>query len=359
MIRNQLTPGDVTRLIRYFAAIADVPDPTARGYAPTPLPPRPTAERIAQGKQAFIDRACITCHEFGGIALGDQSRDALMDAVKDSAFAPNLMYVRDRVRPEIVIDWIVDPKSVVAAATMPILGVPRADAAAIRAFLFYGDPGPTEPALAARALMALPPAADHPVGWSEVKEKVLGHVCVHCHMNDHELDQGPGNRGGLGYPGVGLSFRTYERTVWGAIDLAPRAYRPGGHRSSDGPVHRYSVLQTRPGDPMPRLLLALVTRRLENRRDYQQPLEQRALPGYDPDVLGMPLGLPALTDQQIGIVRAWIEQGCPGPTEVTGKPGFTDGFLVPDGPIAENQGCELRAPADPPPAWNTAPRPTD
>ncbi len=359
MIRNQLTPGDVTKLIRYFAAVGDVPDPTAPGYTPTPPPPRPTAERIAQGKQAFIDRACTTCHEFGGVPLGDQSRAALLAAVKDAAFAPNLMYVRDRVRPEIVVDWIVDPKSVEAAATMPNFAVPRAEAEAIRDFLFYGDPGPAEPARDARALLALPPAADHEVGWSEVKEKVLGHVCVHCHMNDHELDQGPGNRGGLGYPGIGLSFRTYERTVWGAFDVGRNAYRPGGRRSSGHNGRRYSVMETRPGDPMPRLLLVLVARRLENQRDDQPPLEHRALPGFGPDVLGMPLGLPALTDEQIGIVRAWIEQGCPGPTEVTGKPGFTDGFLVPDGPIAKNQGCELRAPADPPPAWNTAPRPHD
>ena len=67
--------------------------------------------------------------------------------------------------------------------------------------------------------------------------------------------------------------------------------------------------------------------------------------------LGMPLGLPAMTDEQFGILRAWIEQGCPGPTKVTGRPDKDDGFLVPDGPIKKNKGCELRAPADPPPKW--------
>src|SRR3972149_4850714 len=62
-------------------------------------------------------------------------------------------------------------------------------------------------------------------------------------------------------------------------------------------------------------------------------------------VMGMPMGYPSMTDEELGILRAWIEQGCPGPTAVTGKPGFTDGFLVPDGPIRGNPGCQLRRPA--------------
>ncbi len=242
-----------------------------------------------------------------------------------------------------MVDWIVDPLVVQAAATMPAFAVPRAEAEAIRDFLYFGDPGQPEPALAARALMALPPAVDHDVDWAEVKERVLGHVCVHCHMNDHELDNGPGTKGGLGYPGIGLAFRTYERIVWGAVDKNSQ--------------RRYSVMQTRRGDAMPRLLLALVARRVEHRRDNLQPFEHRELPGFTDDVLGMPMGLPTLSDEQIGIVRKWIEQGCQGQDEITGKAGFTDGFLVPDGPIGKNQGCELRAPAATPPEWNTAPRP--
>ncbi len=70
MIRNQLTTAEIVSVIRYFAAIADVPDPAAADYRPTPLPPRPTAERIAAGKATFIARACPACHLYGYVDLG-------------------------------------------------------------------------------------------------------------------------------------------------------------------------------------------------------------------------------------------------------------------------------------------------
>ncbi len=188
--------------------------------------------------------------------------------------------------------------------------------------------------------MALPPSVDREVSWAEVKQRVLGVVCVHCHMNDHEKDAGPGNRGGLGFAGVELSFRTYERAVWGAA-------------GTDGV--RYSVFETLPGESLPRILQGLLLRRAENRRDLLAPFADRERPDFADGLFGMPLGLPALDDEEIGIVRAWIDQGCPGPTQVTGRAGFTDGLLVPDGPIAVNRGCGLRAPADPPPKWSSAP----
>jgi hypothetical protein len=38
-------------------------------------------------------------------------------------------------------------------------------------------------------------------------------------------------------------------------------------------------------------------------------------------------------------------------------PGIDDGYLVPDGPVAPNRGCSLRAPSAERPAWATAPPP--
>ena len=69
-----------------------------------------------------------------------------------------------------------------------------------------------------------PPPAPRYVSWADVKEQVLGHVCVHCHMNDHEKDTGPGNLGGLGYKGDGLAMRTYEMLVRGAVDEKGQRY---------------------------------------------------------------------------------------------------------------------------------------
>jgi len=157
-------------------------------------------------------------------------------------------------------------------------------------------------------------------------------------MNDHEKDTGTGNQGGFGYAGKGLALRTYEMAMRGAL-------LPGGKR--------YSVFQALPGEKWPRALETMLIRKVENRRDLVPAFADRDRPAHDQGLLGMPLGLPAMTDEEIAILRRWIEAGCPGPTRVTGKAGFTDGFLVPDGPAARNHGCAVRAPEEPPPAWAT------
>jgi hypothetical protein len=250
--------------------------------------------------------------------------------------APDLRFARDRIAPDTLVRWIENPAGVWPKATMPALGLSAGDAELVADFVRCAPIELGGPSLRFDA----PPAADHFVSWAEVKEKVLGHVCVHCHMNDHEKDTGPGNHGGLGYAGKGLAMRTYEMLVHGASE-------------SD---QRYSVLVPREGEARPRLLQVLLDRRVENdARDRQTAGDLHAALPYPGGLLGMPLGLPAVSDEDYGLVAKWIDEGCPGPTEVTGMPGTTDGFLVPDGPIAKNTGCELRDPVEPPPPWATRP----
>ncbi len=344
MIRNKLTADDIRALARYFAAIADVPDP----YGPDvrrrrhARRRRPAATRIASGKRKFVAAGCPSCHVFGNIDFGtDVNAEFLLAMREQSLLSPNLRFARERLWPEMIVEWILDPQSLAPGTKMPTPELAREDAELIRVFLLYADPGQLARPVNASLARKLPPPASHDVTWADVKHRVLGKVCVHCHMNDHEKDTGPGNLGGLGFARRGLSFRTYERSVWGAAD-------------DDG--KRYSVFEPLPGETLPRILEVVVRRRVENRRDYLLPFADRVLPSYDDGLLGMPMGLPALTDEEIGILRKWIEVGCPGPTEVTGRPGFTDGFLVPDGPIEPNSGCELRTPSDPSPPWSSAPR---
>lgn len=350
MLRNRLDAAERSALARYFAAIADVPyddaapaatpaaSPAATSAATAPATPPPSPERIAAGRARFVAFGCPRCHAVGNLALGTTpgSDETTHDA---ALLAPNLRFVRERVRPDILIDWILDPTRVLPGTAMPRSDATRADAELIADFLRHVDlEVPPAPPLRASAL---PPPARDPVSWAEVKERVLGRVCVHCHMNDHEKDQGAGNTGGLGFAGVGLSFRTYERTVAGA-------------RGPDGT--RHSVLTALPGEALPRIITALVQRRDEARRDFVALGDDHARPPHPgPDhLLGMPLGLPPLPDDEIALLLRWLADGCPGPTEVTGRPGFSDGYLVPDGPIAENQGCALRAPAETRPAWAVA-----
>ncbi len=133
-------------------------------------------------------------------------------------------------------------------------------------------------------------------------------------------------------------MRTYETLVHGAIDKKTS--------------QRYSVLVPRNGETMAPILLAMLRRRVEGVRDHVPAFADYERPHYPVyDSPGMPLGLPAMTDEEIGILARWIEEGCPGPTKITGVAGVNDGFLVPDGPIEKNSGCEVREPSKTRPKW--------
>ena len=127
----------------------------------------------------------------------------------------------------------------------------------------------------------------------------------------------------------------------------------------DDPSTRCSVLEPREPGGVPPIIEAMMRRRHEELRDFVPAMHDHERPDYpDASVLpGMPMGLPHIPDEEVALVRTWIAQGCPGPTEVTGMPGITDGFLVPDGPIEVNTGCGVRAPSEERPEWSTHPAP--
>lgn len=343
MIRHRLNKDELRAVVRYFAAKASAADPYAPGYTPPTLPPKPEKAHIEEGKKLFVARGCPACHQFGNVefgAPGEQNKNAGF-AVK---LAPNLRFVRERTHPEVLLDWMILPQQLAPGTWMPPMGVTREDAKKIRDFLLWSDP-----ALRTNTLPqpSLPPAVKHPVSYEEMKEEVLGRTCVHCHMNDYEKDDGPGNGGGFGYKGTRLAMRTYEALVHGAVDEQGK---------------RYSVLVPAPGKTIPPILESMLRRRTEEARDHLQPGQDRERPHYPQTPPGMPMGLPSMSDQQFGILRAWIEQGCPGPTKVSGRAFVTekggiqtavnDGFLVPDGPLKKNKGCELREPEIPRPLWS-------
>lgn len=342
MIRHRLDEGEIRAVVRYFAAMAPAADPYAPGYQPPALPPKPTAARVEEGKKLFVGRGCPSCHAFGNLDMGIPPGQ-LKTSGEAASLAPNLRFVRDRTHPEVLIDWLRDPQRVSPGTLMPPMNLSRDEATLVRDFMLGADPG-----LDARPLPEpqLPPAVNRAVPYEEMKEAVLGKVCVHCHMNDHEKDLGPGQGGGFGYAGVKLAMRTYEALVAGAVDAKGQ---------------RYSVLVPRPGEAVPSILASMLKRRVEEGRDHVEPGHDHERPHYPAGAPGMPMGLPSMSDEQFGILRAWIEQGCQGPTRVTGrdyvtrkgvKEAMRDGFLVPDGPLKKNRGCEVRAPEQPRPAWS-------
>jgi cytochrome c2 len=335
MIRHHLSDADIHAIARYFAAVVDAPDP----YAPDTKPPdlgHKDPARVEKGKKLFLERGCPACHTFGNLDTG-VPRAALEGARSANSLAPNLRFANERTRPDVIVAWLMNPAQITPGTLMPPSGLTREDAELIRDFLFFGDPQlhPTPATL----VPAPPKLLDRPVPYEEMKSRTLGKVCVHCHMNDFEKDTGPGNKGGFGYKGIGLAMRTYEALVNGAV-------------GADG--KRYSVLVPKKGDTLAPVLTAMLQRRIEEQRDHVPAFEDYERPAYPkvPDApLGMPMGLPSMTDEEISILATWIAQGCKGPDKVLGKPGVNDGLLVQDGPLHKNAGCELRPPEKPRPKW--------
>jgi cytochrome c2 len=337
MPRLNLSAADRRAIVRYFAATAEVADPYESRVETNA---RPSAEHIAEGKALFLERGCVTCHSYGNVDTGKSAED-LTGGAAAARMAPNLRFAGDRMHRDVLVAWIEEPALLKEDTAMPDMGLTHAEAQRVADFLIGGDPelDETPPVVRPNA----PPPVDRPVGWAEVKEKVLGRICVHCHMNAHERDLGPGHEGGFGWPGSELAMRTYETLVHGAVD------RETGER--------YSVLQPREEGQLPPLIEVMLDRRVEELRDRVEPFEDYERPPHPDTRPGMPMGLPSIPDDEIAIVRGWIAAGCPGPTEVTGMPGIDDGFLVPDGPIAKNEGCELRPPSADRPEWSTQPPP--
>ena len=336
MIRHHLSDDDIKAVARYFAAVANAPDPYAPGYKAPDLGARPPQSRIDQGKQLFLSRGCNACHTYGNLATG-MPRAALEGARAMNELAPNLRFVKDRTRPDVLVAWLQNAPQITPGTVMPPSGMTRDEAELVRDFLFFGDP---ELHAAPPTYAVVPPKIlAREVPYEEMKARTLGKVCVHCHMNDYEKDTGPGNKGGFGYHGIGLAMRTYEALVNGAV-------------GADG--KRYSVLVPRKGETLPAVVAAMLQRRVEEQRDHVPAFEDYERPGYPkspPAILGMPMGLPSMTDEEISILATWIAQGCKGPTTTWGEAGVNDGLLVRDGPLKKNAGCEQRPPEHPRPKW--------
>lgn len=229
--------------------------------AKVPPTPAPDPKNLEKGERVFKG-TCIACHPFGGRSTAGIDQ------------GPDLMWTRDRMNPDVAAAWIKDPRALSPASTMVSFGLSDADVIAVRDFVYLADPK-AEPA---PPMHAPPEPVARAVAWAEVEEKVFGKICRHCHM-DPKVNQGragPGNAGGFGYPATGIDLESYEGVVAAKDRLAP----------------------------------ALLRRRLEAQRDAVSP-GTRAQVLTRPEKPGMPLGLPPIPDEDLAIVLAWIDQGCP------------------------------------------------
>lgn len=248
----------------------------------TPTPALPSDDRtLAEGRRLVEELGCGLCHARGGDVLPVQPLRVPLDAetlARGIALAPDLAQVGTRVRRDRLVAWLLDPRALDPNTAMPALPRTRTEAVSVAAWLLYAPVIP-------RAVHAPParlPLLARRVTFAEVQARVFRRSCWHCHSEPdfNEGDGGPGNTGGLGFTGRGLS-------------LASAAAVRSGARGDDGT--RHSVLSsTESGTP--RLVEVLLAR-------------QREEAGEVTPLRGMPLGLSAVSAEDVQLVESWIAGG--------------------------------------------------
>jgi cytochrome c2 len=233
-----------------------------------------------RGRALLESKGCGSCHWMTGVPpFASQPQVVVADASRAMTLAPDLRYTRDRTTAAKVIRWIKSPKDVKADTLMPTTPLRDDEIVDIAAYVLGAPLAP----LPHREAPHLLPNLDRPVLYAEVRDKVFNRTCWHCHA-DPDLERGdigPGNGGGFGFEPRRLDLATYEGIFAGTVD------RDGERRSIFAPM----------ADGTPRLVAVLLARHLEEAG------------GADSAVRGMPLGLPALSLEDIQLVTTWIAQG--------------------------------------------------
>lgn len=270
MPRLKLSTEQARDIATYLTAAAD---------PPAVAEVRRDAAHIAHGKQLMVERGCVGCHEMSGAGF---SAPAKTDPVaRTLGLAPDLRFARRRAEPSAILRWLLDPTKVKHDSAMPSLQLGPDDARDLAAFVSFSE------------LETLPvpppvqrlPVLERKVGFEEVNQRVFAVTCRHCHTNPDTAngDGGPGNTGGFGFKARKIDFSSYEGIQSGGIDAS-------GQRVS---------LFTKTSEGLPLLVAALIARVREDQRVVSD------------EVRGMPLGLPALSPEQIQLVESWVEQGRP------------------------------------------------
>ncbi|MFO0745394.1 MAG: c-type cytochrome [Myxococcota bacterium] len=289
MPRLDLTPDDARALAAWIAG----PEPSAP-------PDGLWLAGTRSGRRLAESKGCGTCHRMTGLPGGltpsaipaTLAPDALEKAM---LLAPDLRWTRERMRPQALVAWLMKPSAMKPESAMPDLPLTRLEAEDLAAFLLEAplDPPPAAP-LAERL-----PVLTRRVEFQEVKDRVFRKTCWHCHSEpDLALgDGGPGNTGGFGFKGRGLSFVDYSTITSGSVG------DDGQRRSIFRPIvpAPTTVVDGRRvvTDDTPRLLAHILARQVE--------ATGRDIPG----VRGMPLGLPPLSPEDVQLVESWIAQGRP------------------------------------------------
>jgi hypothetical protein len=292
-----LTPQDLRpRLIATMPRLPldrEAASTIARALAPDDdrdVPPPPSAERISRGATLYEELECASCHAFSGVVRPFPEvppPNELREMSESMLLAPDLIHTRVRMRWSALLAWLDDPRQVKEDALMPAYALGVEDRISLASFIV----GAFATDMPSKRYQRLP-ILNRRVTYGEVKTRVFQKTCRHCHADPERAfgDGGPGNSGGFGYAGKGLSLASYRSINAGSKD------EHGKRRSVFAPL----------ADGTPRLVAHLLARQSEEAA-ATRPLGSATLPG----LVGMPLGLPALTPEELQLVETWIAQGRP------------------------------------------------
>lgn len=285
MPRLPVTEEDARLIIQFLRSSAPA--------VSVPSSPAPSRANLQRGREVFDRAACATCHEMGNVDFAIEiPAIALAGMGRPAVEAPNLRFARERLDPNVALQWILNPRALDPNTQMPHPELSREDAIAVRDFIFLADVGsavrPTAPPTASSLGQAR-----RRVRFADVR-RIFQRSCIHCHAHTN----GQETSSSLGFAPSSLDLSSIEGV---------RA----GTQLADGT--RRSVIEPDASGVPP--LLARLLRRHEEaarditapRRDALSPIEREPPTGP----VGMPLGLPPVPVEDLRTIATWIAQGAP------------------------------------------------
>jgi hypothetical protein len=101
----QFSDQEIGTIQKYFLAMSKL-DFGIRNYQATPV----EASYVSPGKKLFDLYQCAKCHPSGSADLSE---------VSASDLAPDLSLARTRLKPEWIVEWIIDPQKLQPGTRMP------------------------------------------------------------------------------------------------------------------------------------------------------------------------------------------------------------------------------------------------
>jgi cytochrome c2 len=283
MPRLPVTEEDARLIVQFLRQSA--------GDVTIPSSPAPARSNVTRGREVFANSGCPTCHEIGNLDFGIRlPPEALMGLGRPAYEAPNLRFARERLTPDIALQWILNPRLIDPETQMPHPELSRTDAIAVRDFIFLTDVGNAVPAPRAPAANELRMVSRR-VRFPEVR-RIFQRSCIHCHAHAN----GTGTSTAFGFEQSSLDLSTVEGT---------RA----GSELPDG-THRSVIAPDESG--VPPLVSRLLRRHAEAARDLTTVRADPLFPitrERPSERVGMPLGLPPVSIDDISVIATWIQQG--------------------------------------------------